>query len=364
MEDLDVDELDRKRNITIWSICIVITLIVSIVFFFIYFKKNEVHYVHCEEEGSLDYKVALKENDYFVNNMLGKDNQYIASLINYINADFKYKLKIEEGLDYNYKYKVVADVNVIDDDTNKTIYSYSEDILDEVIGQSSGILDIDENVKIDYGKYNKKINEFVNIYNLSNVTSKLTLRMNIGIEGKTEKLNNKDSVISMDIPLTTNTIAIDVNTDLLNNNGEQIALMPTAKNTKVWRNTGIVFLVTDLILLGFFVKYVKDTETEKDKYNGEMKRILNNYGSYISKVEDEFDMKGYQILKVTNFIDLLEIRDTIQVPIIMIENKEQFVTCFIIPTNNNILYFYSLGITQYVLPRGKENEEKASEKNV
>ena len=68
-------------------------------------------------------------------------------------------------------------------------------------------------------------------------------------------------------------------------------------------------------------------------------------------------MREYQILKVENFIDLLEIRDTLQTPIIMIENKESLTTCFIIPTANNILYFYSLGVTQYSLPV-KENEKK------
>lgn len=104
------------------------------------------------------------------------------------------------------------------------------------------------------------------------------------------------------------------------------------------------------------------SRTEEDKYNGKVKRILNNYGSYISKIEDEFNMEGYQILKVANFVDLLEIRDTIHSPIIMIENKEQCVSCFIIPTNNNLLYFYSLGVTQYALPSGKnadtvENKE-------
>ena len=51
-------------------------------------------------------------------------------------------------------------------------------------------------------------------------------------------------------------------------------------------------------------------------------------------------MSGYQILRVKKFVDLLEIRDTMHIPIIMIENKENLVTCFIIPTDNKILYFH------------------------
>ena len=81
------------------------------------------------------------------------------------------------------------------------------------------------------------------------------------------------------------------------------------------------------------ITYLKNTHQKFD--------ILTSNPPYISKVEDEFNMKEYQILKVHSFVDLLEIRDTMQIPIIMIENKESLSTCYIIPTTNNILYFYS-----------------------
>lgn len=365
MGAFEVDELGRRKNIVIWTVFIVVFLIIAIIFTMIYFNKKEVHYVHCEEEGIVDYKVYLNDNEYFNSNMIGKNNQYIASLINYISAEFKYNLKLEESLKYNYKYNIIADINVIDDDTNKSIYSYSDNIIDEFSGETIETLNIDKEVKIDYQKYNNKIKEFVNVYNLSNTTSKLTLRMNIDIEGDNQSFNNIESVIAIDIPLTTNTIAIDVNTDLLSNtNSNKIALIPSNKNIKVWRNLSIITFIIDLLIIIFFIKYYKESETEKDRYNVQMRKILNNYGSYISKIEDEFDMKEYQILKVTNFIDLLEIRDTLQIPIIMIENKEQFVTCFIIPANNKILYFYSLGITQYVLPQAEESKEENSEQKI
>lgn len=358
-------ELNRKMNIYTWITLLVFIIIVSGIFLTVYIKRDTVYYVRYNEKSDLDYKVALKKNEFFDDKYLKKDNQYISSLIDFIKADFKYDLNVQEDLEYNYKYKIIANVNVIDNTTNKAIYTFSEDILEEITGQSNNDLNIDQNVKIDYNKYNDLISEFVKVYNLKNVTSKLNVNMYVEIAGTVEEFAKvEESVISLEIPLTTNTVGIDMNYDLANNVDKLITLKPSYKKSEVFLLVSIILFVIDIGLLIGLLIYIKKSETEEEKYNVQLKRILNNYGSYISKIEDEFDMKDYQILKVENFVDLLEIRDTMHIPIIMIENKENMNACFIIATNNNILYFYSLGVTQYALPVGKENEEKLRESDV
>lgn len=359
MRNFKIDELNRKINMSIWISVIILILIISNVLMFLYIKRNKVYYVHYDESSDLNYEVALKENDYFDDDHLHKDNQYIASLIDYVTADFKYNLNVKEDLKYKYNYKIIANVNVIDNDTHKSLYSFSENILDEVIGESDGVLNINESVKIDYNKYNSKISEFVKFYNLAKTNSMLTLKMYVGIDGDLEELNkNNSSVISLDMPLAANTIAINVNYDLSNNVDNLIELKSSYQNSKILPAVAIIMFVIDLGIVGAGAVYFIRTRTDEDKYNGELKKILNNYGSFISQVEDEFDMTNYQILKVSTFADLLEIRDTIHIPIIMIEKKEQCLTCFIIPTTNNILYFYSLSITQYALPTGGKHAEE------
>ena len=68
-------------------------------------------------------------------------------------------------------------------------------------------------------------------------------------------------------------------------------------------------------------------------------------------------MQEYQILKVKKFVDLLEIRDTMRLPIIMLENKDKLMSCFMITTANNVLYFFSIGVTQYALPETSEKRK-------
>lgn len=362
---MKLSELNRKMNIYTWIVGIIIILIISGVFLTMYLKRDEVYYVHYDDKSDLDYQVALKENQYYDKTYVEKNNQYIASLIDYIDAYFRYDLNVKEDLQYIYKYKIIANVNVIDDTTHKSIYTFSENLLEEVTGKNEKTLKIQENVKIDYNKYNDVINEFVKVYNLNNVTSKLSINMYVGIAGTEEDLEKEeDSVISLEIPLTTNTVAIDVNYDLSNNVDNLITLKNSYKNSKILLIISSIFFAIDIVLLIALIKYIKGSETEEEKYNSQLNKILNTYGTYISRVEDEFDMKGYQILRVKNFIDLLEVRDTMHIPIIMVENKENLMACFIIPTSNNILYYFSLGVTQYALPTSEKDNNKCEVENV
>lgn len=347
-------EIDRKLSIYTCIALLILLIVPAIVFLGIYFNKNKTEYISYNENGKIKYEVALKENDFFDNKYLEENSQYIAALVDHINADFKYNAKLPEDYNYDMKYKVMSNISVFDKETNRPLYESNDSIIDELEVKSGSSLMIDENVKIDYKKYNDLINEFVKVYNLKNVTSKLSVNLFVEIIEQDLKIKTYDTpVLTMDIPLTTNTIAIDVTDKIQTEKENSIVLPNNNKDTVLWRNLAIIIFAIDACLWICFIIYVLATATDEDKYKANLRKILNSYGSYISKIEDEFNMDGYQILKVSNFIDLLEIRDTIHVPIIMIENKEQMVTCFAIPSNE-ILYFYSLSIGQYALPEGEK----------
>ena len=93
--------------------------------------------------------------------------------------------------------------------------------------------------------------------------------------------------------------------------------------------------------------YIKRTRTAKTVYERELKKILNNYRSYIQKINSKFDLRGYQSLKVDNFTDMLEIRDTTNQPILMVENDSKSSAYFIIPTNTKLLYIYNIRVSDY-----------------
>ena len=75
------------------------------------------------EVGNIDYKVFLKENNYYKEQYLGKDMQYVASIIKDIVPTFTYEMHSEEKMEYTYNYKVSADLIISDpNDNNKVLY--------------------------------------------------------------------------------------------------------------------------------------------------------------------------------------------------------------------------------------------------
>lgn len=351
---------NRKKSIFIGSaILILIALLAGILIKNGLYKPSKI--IGYNENKNLEYKVTLRQNDYYKLNYMEKGNQYIADLINTIEANFKYDFNLENN--YEYKYKIVGSVEITDDKTSRIIYKYSEDLLNEKTGTINGPMNVNENVNIDFNKYNDFVNKFITTYELKNVTATLNVNLDFQANGVSEKFAKENStVMSLKVPLGIKTIPIDINYDTTDADNF-IRIQDEAQTSKISLISGILLLVADVVLLGIFIIYIKLSETDEDKYNSELRKIMSNYESYISKVDDDFDMDKYQIIKVQKFSDLLEIRDTMQLPIIMIENKEQLVTCFLIPTTTNLLYFYSINVKQYALPSGKHKKEENNKEN-
>jgi hypothetical protein len=78
------------------------------------------------------------------------------------------------------------------------------------------------------------------------------------------------------------------------------------------------------IIIIILIRYIVKTRTAEDIYHKELKKILNNYHSYIQKINNQFNLSMYQKLKVDTFSDMLEIRDTLQQPILKTKNKLYF----------------------------------------
>jgi hypothetical protein len=79
-------------------------------------------------------------------------------------------------------------------------------------------------------------------------------------------------------------------------------------------------------------------------YEKEIKSIMNNYDSFIQRINGSYDIGTSQVIKIESFNDILEIRDTLKQPILMLENEEKNGTFFIIPATNSFIYTYALRV--------------------
>lgn len=338
----------KQKHIREYIINAIILAVIIIILIVMSVRQNNTSTVCYKENSNVDYKVYLKENEFFESNYVKKDNQYIASLIDYITADFNYELEIlEDNIEYDYKYRIEAEVDVLETSTDKSIYNFKEDIVAEksFSNNSNTNAKIKEQVKIDYNKYNDLIKKFVSIYELNEAKSTLTINMCINIDGTSDKFTrNQDDeyVVSLEIPLTTKTVAINLNSNLV---GCEETLMECESPKFCWIKLLIGFAVLiELILIINLIKYIVESRTPEDIYKLELNRILNNYGSYIQKINNILDLNKYQVIALYTFNDMLEIRDTIQEPILMYELKEKNKTYFMTPSKTNILYIFELKV--------------------
>jgi len=343
-----VEQTERRNNIISFICVIFVITLLSFALFFVFFKSDNKNYVTYSEKSNIDYKVFLKENDFFENEYLGKNKQYIASLIDYINANFEYKLAFDSNnIDYKYEYRVVANVNVYDKETNNVIFNKNEELVPKIMNTTSDreVL-IKKSINIDYNHFNNLITKFVSVYDLEEVESVLSIDMYINTVGSCEDFaENKEneSVITLSIPLTTKTMAIEISDDLIDTENN-VMLCETSNVNYVILMFAILTLIIDIILMICLIKYEIKTRTAVDIYSKKLKKILNNYGAYIQEVADNLVLKGYQSVKLKTFEDLLEIRDTIKQPILMSQNEEKKCTYFVIPSNAKYLYMYRLKI--------------------
>lgn len=342
----------KRRNNSLLFVCaIIVFFVLASLMFLIYFKKNQVQYVKYNETSNIDYKVSLKENDFFEKDYLGSNQKYIASLIDYINADFDYKLSLEdENVAYKYSYRIESVIDVKETGSDISLFNKKESILNssEILTNSKEIL-ISENINIDYNKYNDLIKSFVDIYKLDDIESNLTINMYVSVLGSCENFKtnkNQESLISLSIPLTTKTVEIDIGSNLINNENNVMQCKTDDANEFLLMFLGILFTMIDFVLIFCIIRYQIKTRTAENIYEKEMKKILNNYSSYIQILNSEFDFKDYQLLKVNTFTDILEIRDTIRQPILLKENKDKTGAYFIIPSNTKILYVYRLKVSE------------------
>lgn len=341
----------RKRQINNSILRIICIAIIIFVLLCLYFSRDCEDKICYTENSNVDYKVYLKENEFYEKDYVEKDNRYIASLIKNISADFDYELKaVEKGIDYKYSYVIEAEVNVKEVKNKESIYNFKEELLtkENLNQNSNNNLKINENIVIDYNHYNDIIKNFVATYGLDNIDSTLKVSMKVKIDGISKeikdgkKYDNNDYVIALEMPLTTKTIGIEINSDIVKCR-DQVKVGVDSKSYIIL-SLAIILTIIEIYLIIVLVEYVKGTKTPEDIYKNELSKILDSYGEFINKISNRLDLNEYNLIYLEVFDDILKVRDLVQEPILMKEDKEKKSTYFMVPDTNKILYVYELNL--------------------
>jgi len=323
---------------------LVIFMITAIFFLEKSLTQATIYQFSYNEKSNLDFKTCLKENEYFTEVCLPKDRQYIANLIEYIDADFKYNFNASGLFDYNYTYSIIARIVATEkNDSNKILYDKSETLLDSKTTEmkNSREFSIAENVKIDYVKYNELMNSFRKDYTLT-LDSNLIVTLNINVDGAYENIDDKivsNQSIDLKIPLSEQTLDIGMNYKDINiSESYKKEDRDTDFNKMLYIALSICFSLLTITTVVLLLNFIKKITKEKSNYEKMLEKILREFNQIIVETKNVPNFKDYNIISISSFEELLDVRETISKPILYIKIHSQK-SCFMIIDGEEIFQY-------------------------
>lgn len=335
----NVDKMKFSKRIAIKTFVLYIAVLCLGCFSVLVFvrglnTKKEYDYKY-EEKNLIDYKVYLKENNYFEEEYLEKGNKYIASLIKDINVTFDYIFSSQDIIDGKYNYYVTATLEAKEKGKEIIIWNSKEEILfqgQEVTFEEQEGFQVSPNVTINYEKYNAIMNEFKSAYGVAlDGSLVLTLHVDTDIEHeKSEDIINNNAVSSLRIPLITQTLEIELDYNDTNTKTSVITYIDKPWLHYVLVVCGIILFIYYLYLSVKILKLIFDIYNKQDKYQKRLKKIFNNYDQVIVKVNKIPSTKGKSLLDVENFDELLDAQSELREPILYNEVISKQESVFIV----------------------------------
>jgi len=287
------------------------------------------------ENSSLEYKVCLQENDYFIEKCLDHEvTHYVANLIDYIEAEFKYNFDASALINYEYSYYITARLLATEKNSPDSIIKDEVEYLTEKktveMEESSGFL-INEKLIIDYKRYNNIMTNFRRDYALL-FDSSIVIELHVELEGNNDRIRDdisSEQTMSMVIPLSEQTINVEVDYDGINNHE---VIESKRDNLVITGLFYILALLSFLVVVDVLLKIYKllaKVMFNKSDYKKALDKIMRDYGQVIVETNTMPDIPQEGLHKITNFEELLDLHTVLQKPILYMKIHHEK-ACFMI----------------------------------
>ena len=319
-----VDEMKFSKRIMVKAIVIYILVLClgcfSVLVFIRGLRFEKEYEFKYSETNNVDYKVYLKENDYYEEEFLGKGGKYIASLIDKINIEFGYKLMSDDMISGNYDYHVTATIEAKEKGKEIIIWSKDETIFEGELTEykETNLYEINTNVDINYNKFNAIMSEFRNAYGVS-LDGELVVSLHVdnNIVHKLENNNIETKALStVRIPLIEKMLEIELDYEDSKINSNIVKY-----KDKPWLH--YLLIGCGLILFGYYLylsfrilKLIFDIYNSQNKYQKLLKKIFSNYDQIIVKVNQFPKFGKKSVMDVSSFDDLLDAQSELREPIL------------------------------------------------
>ena len=327
------------RNIIIFVIAFSLCLLLASKSF----EYENTKVIKFRENNTIDYKVYLKENEFYDTPYLDKGMIYVANLIDKIKLTFDYKFDIDEKVNLDFNYKVLGDLVISSVNGATNFFKKTYTLLDTETAKidDKNVYNLDKDLEIDYDYYNRLANNFRNQYGVdTNSYLKVYLQVD-KTGGNDDNVNIEDSVTSeITIPLSEKAIEINFNSKDTN----LIKSITTDKklvfDIKIFIVECILFIISAIFLVKS-IKLMIRLNGNKSSYDIILEKILREYDRLIVETTTGIDMNKSHIINIDKFQELLDVRDNLKLPI-MYYNIASHQKCYFYIKNNNDVYIYYL----------------------
>ena len=326
------------------NIIIFIILIIGLIFSlnkaFSITKKGFISY---KEISDINYKVYLKDNNFYDKPYLEKGMAYVASLIDKIDINYNYKINSSVNSNIDINYAIVAKLVRASQNNNSVFfekeYELSNTATDEIVDNNNYLLD--KEISVDYNYYNDLANQFKSKYA---VNTNSRLEVSLIVKEKNKENNSYDldneSVATLVIPLSEQEVNINMNDNNINRETKITSDVKIIINDTTFVIVSIVITILAIIaLISIIKKILIFTKNERSNYDKFIKRILVGYDRIIVNVKTAPDINNYNVIKVESFQELVDVRDNTKEPINYYIIQEHIKSEFYLINNNN-LYLY------------------------
>lgn len=293
-----------------------------------------------------NYDVTLFDNSHITETIMGENENYIADLVKTINLNLGYHYSGSKIIPIKCKYNIMALIigdYIISGEVEKNkVWQKEYEIVKEkeAIYDETSVINIDQEIEIDFNFYNKEVEKFRNELRLP-IDAKLELIMDIELTSLEDQyalsVNQENKLI---IPLNKAAFKItkDFNPEIINT---------IEHNKEDIKRINFGFIISGIVLLILFfvilIKYHKRMFVfpSKDSYEVKLKRILRDYGDVIIEVVNPIKEKGLNVIEVINYNEMMDLVEELRIPMMFYETKTGKEGEFTL-NHNDILYKYKL----------------------
>lgn len=338
----------RRKDLIIFIVLFIVTIMVTLTAVYLFcdsFTDGEEVSIIYNEDSSLNYKVLLKENDFYEGKYLGEEYNVIADAVDKINISFDYLFNTSKTITgkayYTINSMIVAHQK--SDDSNRKVWDYNQIIRDKDITlfeEPTTTMNLSDEFEIDYESYRKKMRDYQKKYAVS-LEGNLIIEVGIKIDFDYNEFNStvdlSERRLLLTIPLTESVFEIKKNVP--ESNGQELIEKKLSKINYL-KLIGAFFEIFFSISMAVFLgKTIVKIFGFDSKYEKELNKILRTYNYIIVNVK-YFDLSKYEkVLYVDSFENLLDAQSELRVPILYFNVRSKREDMFIVKYGNDLLVY-------------------------